>query len=594
MNRKSKNFLLLLLFLLLFNYLCLAQNRNYQVDLFKDNISWNWQGKLNWHTRIKQKNRFFLNNAFTSNLFRESGLSNKWKDEDNLESGWEQKFSSRLLSATRLRSHIFSDENSFVKFSKHLLFQEFQVHPVNKLKVSPALGWAVEEMYGFRDQGWYTQLNADLKDWDLGGYVNNSEIFNSIYFFPGRRNQEHRYFMSFNKKFSEFANDSLRVGYEFMKNSYHLARVEFLENVEINSRFLYNRLGYHVSPKSRLDVETRIESRDISQSNPDLLNHRNEQNISNKVSLVFNGESFNQGVTFFTSQNTNLSSRSAGMRAESRNDLEGLQAAFNLFSHWKMNQSNELQLTFAYTKYQYSSPDTTQMIDEDDLRFISDLRFLHRFSTYFSASLAANFYFYHQIYIHANRSANNNWNRIFQLTPSFHLRIPRLLEHTNRIKILANYTVYDFDEILPQIRSYIFRELVFIDSLSIHLSAGLRLQTNYQLEKEDDGTFLKNLFAQQVSRELTSHFFDIRLVYVRITGLQLATGFNWYFRKEWVLFPRRRLARNYRAFSPRLTILYSLGPRLLLHLSIAPKTYRDLNIKRRYFGTGKVNLKYYF
>jgi len=343
-----------------------------------------------------------------------------------------------------------------------------------------------------------------------------------------------------------------------------------------------------------LKVETKVQNRDISQSNPSLLNHRQEINLSNRVILEWRGEKIHPRFAFFTSQVTNLAARQTTDRPESRTDWEGLQAAFNFSTLWRASQTDNLNLTFSYTKYEYSSPDTTQSIDEDDLRFLFDLKWFHHFSQYFSLEFDVNLYWYHQIYIYASRSANNNWNRIFQMGPSFRFKIPEVLEHSNRFKILANYTVYDFDDLLPKVRSFIFRKMIFSDSLSLKLSKGLKLVTFYQLEKEDDGTFFKNIFAQQIGRELTSHFIDVRLVYLRLKGLRFSTGMSWFFRKEWSFYPEKRISRDYRDFSPKLTILYSLGPRLLLHIAFAPKVYRDLHICRQYFATGKINLRYTF
>ena len=136
-----------------------------------------------------------------------------------------------------------------------------------------------------------------------------------------------------------------------------------------------------------------------------------------------------------------------------------------------------------------------------NLRFITNIVYWRTISPYFSAGLHANLYLYHQIYIDGSKSANNNWNRIFLLAGSFRHRLPNLLEHRNRLKILANYTVYDFEEKLTEIRSYIHRKLIYSDTLDIRLSKGMNFVTVYQLEKEDNGTFFKNLFAQQIGRK---------------------------------------------------------------------------------------------
>ena len=593
------------IFLLMATVSAFCQEKSYQLNFSKDNISWIWLGRLNLNHQQGSKSLFFLNNDYNGNLFRESRLGNKWKDENKLQSGWQYHLNKTVQSTVMFHSHIFSDENANVEFRKYLVVEKLTYSPGKKIQVAPALGWAAENIYGFDDQGWYTQLDLDVHDYDLSGYINRSQARSSIYFFPGRRNQEHRYYTAFSKQFSKYAADSIRVGYEFRDNSYYISGGSNLENVESNSRFLYNRLQYNFSSKSDFEIETRLRTRDISQSNLSLLNHRKELDFLNRISFQHKGSTFQNGIAFITSQITNRTLRSnrrlavsAGEK-ESRTDLTGLQSAFNIFSNWKISNNDQARLTFSYTKYEYTTPDTTQRIDEDDLRFMSHLTYRHRFSSYFMLELNANLYLYHQIYIHSERSANNNWNRIFQLAPAFHFRLFDRLQHTNRVKILANYTVFDFEEFLPEVRSYIHRKLIYTDSLSLRLTRGLKLVTIYELEKEDNGTFYQDIFAQQINRELKSHFLDLSLVYLRLRGLKLVTGLNWYWRREWsflsaTLGEERAMTRDYLAFSPRITLLYNLGKNLLLHLNFSRKMYRDINITRQYYSTGQVNLKYLF
>ncbi|GAB4369026.1 MAG: hypothetical protein Kow0042_10500 [Calditrichia bacterium] len=571
-----------------------AQESGYNLSLSKDNISYYWLGQLQWDKRLGVKNSFAISNKFVSNLYQESQTGDKWKDENNLKANWAYRFNSKLGTAFIIRSHIFSDQNSTVQFNKHVAMQEVSFYPNSHIRVAPALGWAKEDIYRHADDGWYSQMKVEIRDYDMSGYINRSDAFSGIYFYTGRKNQEHRYFTSFNKKFSDFARDSIRVGYEYVQNSYYLARGQDLEDVVVNARFLNNHLQYDISRRSLLEVQTRVQTRDVSQSNPRLLNHRKELNFTNRVGFSYKSEKFRGELAFVNSQVTNFSSRRAGDAPEARTDIEGLQSAFNLNSRWLMSASDELHLTFSYTKYEYTSPDTAQQIDEDDLRFIISSLYKHRFSTYFTLGINGSVYLYHQIYISAERSANNNWNRIYQLSPSFHFTIPNAVEHTNRIKILANYTTYDFEDILQEVRSYIYRKLVYTDSLKIHLNRAFKLVSVYQLEKEDNGTFFKNIFAQQISRELLSHFLDISLVYARFRGWQLTSALNWYLRKEWNYAPDKHLIRNYRAFSPRISLSYQFGKNLLLHATFSPKVYRDLNIEPQRFVTGQFVLKYLF
>lgn len=585
-------------FIVVLSFCCLihAQNGEYQLNLFKDNLSWIWLGRLNLDLNVNSKTAFYFKNQFTSNLKTAEG--NKWRDDNILEGNLSLRIGEPLQTSTRLKSQIFSDENAFVKFSKHLIYQEMKYIPVSKVSLSPAFGWTSEDIYSFRDHGWYSQMIINIDAYDIGGYSNTSKGFSALYAFPDRRNQEHRYFIAFRKQFSPLASDSIQVGYEFVDNTYPLspgstANIKQLEDVQINSRFLYNNLTYKLSSRSFLNVETELRNRDINRNNPNLLNHREEINFANRVGIRHNGNRVSSGFIFFTSQETNLSSVIGFKKDKTRTDIETLQSAFNFFVHWRNKGSDEVRYSFSYTKYELSSPDTSQLVDFDDLRFMFDLTYIHRFSKYFLLKLNGNLELEHQIFIHPSRSANNHWWRNFLLASSFTHTIPNVLQHRFQIEILADYRVYDFEEFLPEIRSFLFRMLVYSDSLQIHFTPRLRLQTIYQLELGDNGTFFKDIFAQQVSRELTSHLIDIGLIYTGIKGVQLTTALNWYLRKEWSLVSGRQLVRDNVAFSPRISIKYGVGKRLFFLGSFSPRSEKRLNIPTNYFTLGRIDLRYY-
>ena len=576
-----------------------AQENIYRINANKDNLSWIWLGQLQLNYQTGDKSSFMLQNHFSSNLFRKTIQGDRWRDDNDLISSWIYRFNNNVQASTKLKSNVFAERNRLSRFSKHLIMEEILYQPSGNIQLKPALGFTYEDIYGFQDQGWYTRMEVKVRNYDLSGYTNSTDANSSLFFFPDRRNQEHRYFVAFHKKFSNQASDSIRVGYEFIENSYPvlistLAEEKNLEKVGINTRFLYNELIYRLSDQSFFNVQTELQTRDASTSNPELHNHREEVNFANRFGIQHLGAKFQSGFIFSSSQQTSLSTRIPISGIESRTDIDGLQAAFNFFLNWFITPRDESRLTFSYTKYEYSSPDTTQTIDEDDLRFIIDFRYRHLFSPYFALTVKTNLYLYHQIYIHQSRSANNNWNRIFQLAPSFWFSIPNVLVHTNQIKILANYTVYDFEDVLPEVRSYIFRKLIYSDSLSIFLTGNLKFNFTYQLEKGDNGTFFKDIFAEQISREIVSHFIDLGLVYTRIQGIQLITAFNWQIRREWNMFPVRRQVRDYYSFGPRMAVNYNMNRRLLLSVDFSPRIYRDFNIVQQYYTMARVNLNYLF
>ena len=131
------------------------------------------------------------------------------------------------------------------------------------------------------------------------------------------------------------------------------------EDVGMNSRYLFNELNYKFSSLYNLTVETKIQTRDITQSNINLHNHRKELNFANRVALRYGTKNLSSGFIFSTSQLTTLSSRRPVGSNQTRSDIDGLQTAFHLFFRLK-KKFDESRISFSYTKYEYSSPDTSQ------------------------------------------------------------------------------------------------------------------------------------------------------------------------------------------------------------------------------------------
>jgi len=563
-----------------------------EMFLNKENISWVWEGNLFLSTQAWRHSQLQIDNKFSSNLYSETFQENRWKDENNFKMSWSHPVSANIQTSTLIDSRIFSDENTNIKFNKHIAAQEFSLNFHPKINIRPALGWTVEEIYGRKDQGWYSKLGLEINKLDMGGYINSTDANSVIRDFPGRKNQEHTFFTGWYRQFSDRSADSVRIGYQYSENRYYLAQgSNNLEEVTINARFVNNQLTYQTGDASRLSIITEFKNRQLDQTNPTLTapNRRKEIFVSNQFAYLFNWGPVgaNWGVMFSQTINDNPGEQT---------DIDGLQAALTSRLEFRPTKRDILWSRFSYTKYEYNTPEKkTNDDDRDEQRFIIDTSYRHRFSPFFELRLRSQVYLYHQIFLSADRSDNNNWNRIYQLAAGFDHKLGERLQHEHQIKILANYTVFDFDEILERIRSYVFRKLIYTDSLSFRLTDNLYLNSIYQWEKEDNGTFFKNEFSQQVSKEISSHFLNLSLLHQNMFGFHLTTGITFYWRDEWALAN----GREFRSIAPRITLIYPAGNKLLFYGTYAPnrtinRTFNPFKEDRQYFTTGKLNLQYFF
>ena len=484
---------------------------DYQVEMKKNFLSWGWNAGVTSHIKTGDSAFFSINDQFRSQLYRQNSEADKWRDENTLYMGWQIPLNRYFSTRSLVESRIFADENTVVEFSKHLAAQELLFRPLPKVEIFPAAGVALEEAFSQQDAGWYGHLGTKINRLDMGGYLNTTDLKSTYRGFPGRKNQAHTFQTGWSKQFSEYASDSIRVGYQYSESRYYLRPVAVdsssnLETVTAIGRFLSNQLLYRFSRRSLLMIATTFRNQSVNQVNPGLNSLRREISFENQLSYLFNRGPFRwqSGLIFSQANNDN-----PGLRT----DVNALQTSMQQRLQLAIGQKNELWTNFSFTKFEYNTPEAANederrlRDDRDELRFLFDAGLRRNFSPYFSATLKGNAFLYHQIYIRSGRSSKNNWNRIYQMATTTEHRLSDRIHHGNQVKILANYTVFDFDDILPGVNSYVFRKLVFVDSLVYKLSDRLKLNSYYQLELEDNGRFFEAEFSQQVTREQAAHFF---------------------------------------------------------------------------------------
>lgn len=578
----------------------------YQLDFNKDYISYMWLARFQAEVKTGGQSELSVSNQFSSTLFRQTALIDKWRDENTFGLQWSTPLNSLFQPRTLIQSRMFSDENTNREFNKHVVTQELVLDIDPKVQVVPGLGYATEKAFSSQDAGLHYRFGLDVSNLDMGGYYNYTDLQSNVYNFPGRKNQDHSFFTAWTRQFSSYASDSLQVGYQFSESRYYInpgtsGLIAPQEQVIIHARFLFNRLQYKISDYSIFSILTNFRSRNIDQGNPfaDSKRLRRELAIENQFEyLLFLGP-FSLLSNLNTSVNDN--NNDPGLRA----DIKTLQSAFNTHIQYQPGGRDKFWGRFSYTKLEYNTPNVYEAgvndpaafrEDRDEQRFIFDAGYRRKLSSYFALSLIGNAYLFHQIYLRSGRSQNNNWNRIYQLTAAADHRVGRYFQHRNQVKIMANYTVFDFEKLLTNVQSFVFRKLIYNDSLSIYLTGNLSLNTVYQWEKEDNGRFFKDDFTQDVTKELTAHFLNVYFQHNDIFGLRITSGVSLFFRDEWSFLPDlgKVKVREFRSITPRLTIVYPAGEKLLLYLTYAPNRTTNFGAFEQYYTSGAINLQYLF
>lgn len=142
----------------------------------------------------------------------------------------------------------------------------------------------------------------------------------------------------------------------------------------------------------------------------------------------------------------------------------------------QLSDRNQLNLVGSASILRYDTPDTLNTDDRDELLITIGVVETHTASSAFRVSVSADVALNHLVYLHRLQSANNYWNRIIRFSPKVEYTPTSWFKTVNRAEVLANYTVYDFEEQVALVRSFSFRQALWSDSTVVRLSPRLEAQ----------------------------------------------------------------------------------------------------------------------
>ncbi len=552
-----------------------------QTNFYKQINTYNWIGNFIYRSKLNNTFNLFVRDQFQSNLLIPAEGRKKWKDEHTLD-GLLYWGKNNLNTGLYFYSWYQSDKQVSLnnQFGNHKMGLFMENTFFKKLTIAPYLGYQNAKNRSYIDWGWDTGARIHLDRYHFNAYTFDLTANSNLDFYPHRQNKEYAFNSYFTSRFSDFSRDSLFVRWSDLSKQYYVS--DSIEQVTINEREVQNKLFYNLSTTNRLLVQTKLQSRQIS-----YFNGRSILLFENYLRYLHMGSRLNFLFTFRTSDETQ---DNAGTFTDSRTR----QSAFNIDVNYRLTAKQKLLFNFAYVKSQYDTPDSVVNNDDrDEQRFVINLRYQWQLSPLLKVDLLTYAYLFHQIYIYNERSGSNNWNRIYKLNPRIFYRYGNF---SNRLstEVLANYTIYDFDALFSEPRSFVFRKYILSDSLMMHLFAFQSLGTFARIELEDKGTFFKQEFAQQVLQSYQSEFFTLFWRNAHFLLFQVDVGYTYYRRREWRHNPSKSLYRRLINEGPYVEIDYTILPRIHFFASVSYIMVHDSRLPDSRYFSGKLHLNYYF
>ncbi len=365
------------------------------------------------------------------------------------------------------------------------------------------------------------QLNGNLSEYVLeGNKIQASLLSDYTGLRKGRENADIDYKSSLDRNFDEYDRIYLEAGYRFISRDY-------LSLLSISK----NMLPVETWIDSRVNTDARF---DFALSNylfgllditaqkvwknryyKDFIEGYSSTGVSRKrdeLGLSFTAEGKykisgfmqNIGISFGINnsenkafKNFNISDFDFNMikETESLLDYNDNSTRFYMQSYWQASLKDSIRFEYSVSLYQYNTPSVNNFDDRDEFSSIISGSWSHQFDKSLNFNITGEIQLYHLVYLKAQSSSNNKWNRNIRLRPKI-LWATDYFSMNPELEILANYIAYDFEDTTYLLKSNSFRQLSYKDSITVFLGKMLSLHTYLNFRYSENGILFWHSFSE--------------------------------------------------------------------------------------------------
>jgi hypothetical protein len=161
----------------------------------------------------------------------------------------------------------------------------------------------------------------------------------------------------------------------------------------------------------------------------------------------------------------------------------------------------------------YDTPSVDNVEDRDELLIALGVTTRHRVSSVLDLAFTVEGTLGHTVYLLKERSRNNSVNRILRFSPRTVYHPVSQITSVNAFEVLANYTVYDFEAQLASIKSYSYRQFVWLDSTAFDVTHSLGFDLFTYWKVYERGQLIWNAFLERPENIVNeqTHSFQVRV-----------------------------------------------------------------------------------
>ncbi|HSD63182.1 MAG TPA: hypothetical protein VLB50_05260 [Ignavibacteriaceae bacterium] len=231
--------------------------------------------------------------------------------------------------------------------------------------------------------------------------------------------------------------------------------------------------------------------------------------LSGKLSINYSDRNERHIAKNYLNTNSNFFDERQDLEFQKNNNSE--RVSVSLSADWLISADDDFSLSIYQNKLRYDTPSIENFDDRDELLSIIRLRYIRTLTPFFNTFISAEGTQSHVVYIFSEKSSNNNINRIIKLSAGgdYH---GKNVASINSFEVAANYTVYDFRDLVPNLRSFSFRQLTATDSSTIKMSARFQIKNYGYIKLSQQGELDWEAFAEKPTRYLEEIYAEPKII----------------------------------------------------------------------------------
>jgi hypothetical protein len=198
-----------------------------------------------------------------------------------------------------------------------------------------------------------------------------------------------------------------------------------------------------------------------------------------------------------------------------------------------LTNTHSIRLSGSTSILRYDTESEDNYDDRDELNSIINIT--HKYDNLTNFILETTLEYNEAVlsYLFAEKSSNNNTNKIYRLTSKSIFSPSKSFITKNSAQVLANYTVYKFEDIISKIQSYSFRQLSLTDTTDYNITKNVFFDFFGNFKLYEQGSYNEKNFSEKPLTYYDEKKFNAFLGYKFTENLIFSIGFTHFIQRQY-------------------------------------------------------------